>query len=157
MGRDRYPKDPDRVRIVNDNFNTEAQEEAAKELLEHWPMGPTALADDDGPGQYSSNHYQKIRKDHLGPVEVDKTFGDLREEYGSVGDWLDQAYLPDEDSGRGAMAADGAARAADGTMIDELRGLSDVFDESELRLIRLGVDIGVAKERKRHERQRVEN
>lgn len=137
MARDRYPQDPDKIEIVNDNFSTEERKDAADELLEHWPKGPKAMSED--PGTYSSNHYERVRKWHLGPKGTGMTFEDIRDKYGSVNDWMKEQ--------RRAASFDDLGD--DGQMIGDNHSLSDIFSDHELDIFRLGLKKGRELERSR--------
>ena len=91
MSKDEYPEE---VELIRDDFNTADQRQATYELLEHWPGLITNL------DNYARSHYQKVRDMYLGPSGSEKTFGEIREEYGSVKSWMraqEQEAEPDID------------------------------------------------------------
>ena len=79
MSKDEYPEE---VELIRDDFNTPDQRQATYELLEHWPGLITDL------DNYARSHYQKVRDMYLGPPGSEKTFGEIREEHGSVKSWM---------------------------------------------------------------------
>jgi len=84
---------PDEAEIVETNFKTDQQADAAETIAEEWPVDLDRLAEE---GQHVKMFYKQVLDQFLGPAEVDATFADLKDEYGSLEQWADSDDEADE-------------------------------------------------------------
>lgn len=92
---------PDAVEIVDSNFKTTQQQEAAETIAEHWPVDLDRLVEE---GDHVRVFYRRVIEQFLGPADADMTFAEIEAEYGNIADW------PGPD---GADSDDGSASATD--------------------------------------------
>jgi len=98
------PKDakPQRIELKRDDFNTELQRDVADILQERWPMDFTEFEDEYEGHEYfvnkydggpSSSTFQKVYRQYFGvvddPERDDRTIEEIREEYGTMKQFLD--------------------------------------------------------------------
>lgn len=110
MTLDAYPDDAE---IVETNFKTAQQEQAAEKIETEWPVDLDRLAEE---GQHVKMFYKQVLDQFLGPAEEGATFADLKDEYGSLDQWAESDDEPDADDAVEADADDGVDR--DGTDVD---------------------------------------
>lgn len=124
---------PDEAEIVETNFKTDQQADAAETIAEEWPVDLDRLAEE---GQHVKMFYKQVLDQFLGPAEGDATFADLKDEYGSLEQWADsddEAESADEEDDEEVAVPDveniepGAATKAD-------------TDESETETMTIDVD-----------------
>ncbi|QSG09053.1 hypothetical protein [Halapricum desulfuricans] len=77
---------PDEVEIVETNFKTDQQEDAAETIADEWPVDLDRLAEE---GQHVKMFYKQVLEQFLGPAEEDATFAQLKDEYGSMEQWAE--------------------------------------------------------------------
>jgi len=88
MSKRDYPKEvelkvEDRVRRGSpDAFNTEDQQQAARDLREYWPIQFKDLAEKTG--RYTDGHYRHVLNAYFGPVDGELTFDEIWDEYGTM-------------------------------------------------------------------------
>lgn len=68
-------------------FNTTDQQQAAHQLIEHWPIQFTELADEY---DYTDGFYRQVLNRYFGPAESDITFEEIWEEYGTLKIFLER-------------------------------------------------------------------
>lgn len=120
--RKEYPKQielkiPDEV--SDRGFNTDAQQNAAHILQEHWDGEFLELADRFP--DFSRGMYQKVYNRYFGPTGAEKTFEDIYSEFETLEDWRQQTRLQKA-----------AEKAGLGTL-----------DEDALKIFKEGVKFGV--------------
>jgi len=91
MARDAKPSEID---LKRDDFSTPKQEKAAKRLIEHWDSNCQfkQLAEEEYPGEDepSDSLYRKVYNEYFGPTGDRRTFEAIREQYGSVSNYLEE-------------------------------------------------------------------
>jgi hypothetical protein len=93
MTLDAYPDDAE---IVETNFKTDQQADAAEKIEEEWPVDLDRLAEE---GQHVKMFYKQVLDQFLGPAEEDATFAELKDEYGGLEQWADSDGEPADESG----------------------------------------------------------
>lgn len=89
MARDAKPSE---IELKRDDFSTDKQEFAAEKLLEHWDSNTEfkELAEVMYPEGPSDSLYRKVYSEYFGPVGDRRTFEAIREQYGSVAEYLEE-------------------------------------------------------------------
>ncbi|WP_159077124.1 prolipoprotein diacylglyceryl transferase [Halococcoides cellulosivorans] len=104
---------PDTVDIVDSNFKTSQQQEAAETIADNWPVDLDRLVEE---GDHVRVFYRRVIEQFLGPAGADMTFAEIETEYGDVADWPgpdgDGEEPADESSGVSDAEAAAAAVAA---------------------------------------------
>jgi hypothetical protein len=95
MTLDAYPDDAE---IVETNFKTDQQANAAEKIEEEWPVDLDRLAEE---GQHVKMFYKQVLDQFLGPAEEDATFAALKDEYGGLEQWADSDDEPADESDDG--------------------------------------------------------
>jgi len=93
MSMEDYPDDID---IVETNFKTDQQSEAAEKIAAEWPVDLDRLAEE---GQHVKMFYKQVLEQFLGPASEDATFAEIKDEYGDLEQWAENgaAESADED------------------------------------------------------------
>ncbi len=88
------PRDakPSEIELKYDDFSTTKQEFAAEKLLEHWDSNCEfkELAEELYPDGPSGSLYRKVYNEYFGPVGDRRTFEEIRAQYGSVSNYLEE-------------------------------------------------------------------
>jgi len=90
------PRDakPSEIELKRDDFSTEKQEIAAERLQEHWDSNCEfkELAEElyPGEGEPSASLYRKVYNEYFGPVGDRRTFEEIRAQFESVGNYLEE-------------------------------------------------------------------
>jgi hypothetical protein len=91
MARDAKPSE---IELKRDDFSTPKQEKAAERLIEHWDSNCEfkQLAEEEYPGddEPSDSLYRKVYNEYFGPTGDRRTFDAIREQYGSVANYLEE-------------------------------------------------------------------
>ncbi|QSG06986.1 hypothetical protein [Halapricum desulfuricans] len=77
---------PDDIEVVETNFKTDQQEDAAEAIADEWPVDLDRLAEE---GQHVKMFYKQVLEQFLGPADEDATFAQLKDEYGSMEQWAE--------------------------------------------------------------------
>ncbi|MFB6162472.1 MAG: hypothetical protein ABEJ86_03400 [Halococcoides sp.] len=97
---------PDTVEIVDSNFKTSQQQEAAETIAERWPVDLDRLVEE---GDHVRVFYRRVIEQFLGPEGADMTFAEIEAEYGDIADWPgpgdESAVTADDTAGREAVEA----------------------------------------------------
>ncbi|MFW6436324.1 MAG: hypothetical protein ACOCYZ_01665 [Halococcoides sp.] len=93
---------PDAVEIVDSNFKTSQQQEAAETIAENWPVDLDQLVEE---GDHVRVFYRRVIEQFLGPEGADMTFAEIEAEHGDVADWPG----PDGEGDEASMTAEAAA------------------------------------------------
>ncbi|MFW6017752.1 MAG: hypothetical protein ACOCPX_02925 [Halapricum sp.] len=140
---------PDEVEIVETNFKTEQQEDAAETIAEEWPVDLDRLAEE---GQHVKMFYKQVLEQFLGPAAEDATFAELKDEYGSLEQWAEngdsEADARDVDVPDIDDIEPGAGESEDGSMdtsVDAaaVESVPDDVDEKRRAWFRAGFREGV--------------
>jgi len=83
MSLEDYPED---VEIVETNFKTDQQSEAAEKIAAEWPVDLDRLAEE---GQHVKMFYKQVLEQFLGPESEDATFAEIKDEYGDLEQWAE--------------------------------------------------------------------
>ncbi|MEF8881943.1 MAG: hypothetical protein V5A34_05390 [Halapricum sp.] len=85
---------PDDVDIVETSFKTDQQSDAAERIAEEWPVDLERLAEE---GQHVKMFYKQVLDQFLGPAEADATFAEIKDEHGSLEEWIEDGDSDDDD------------------------------------------------------------
>jgi len=87
---------PDDIEIVETNFKTDQQSEAAEKIAAEWPVDLDRLAEE---GQHVKMFYKQVLEQFLGPESEDATFAEIKDEYGDLEQWAEngESESADED------------------------------------------------------------
>ncbi|MCU4717302.1 hypothetical protein [Halapricum hydrolyticum] len=122
MSSEQYP---DEVEIVETNFKTDQQSDAAEKIAEEWPVDLDRLAEE---GQHVKMFYKQVLEQFLGPADADATFAEIKDEYGSLEQWAENGDpepeaedvdVPDVDDIDPGVGGDGSTPADATTESDD--------------------------------------
>lgn len=151
LRRGRYPPIVDAKDDVTDRetFATDEQFEAAQIIADEWGRNTTFVSLDAEHG-YDRSVFQKVYYRHFGVPESPLTFDDIKREYGSFSEFMQEwnrgAVAPEHVAPeyRDAVDIGGEKPVTHSDIVSEIGLDPDNYEDRDLRLIRIGYELAMA-------------